>query len=55
MSNSEEKFWLNDLSSLFKQLNFIPYGDMGSGSRLNAITRIIIVCYIIMLICKYKF
>jgi hypothetical protein len=54
-NNNEEKFWLTDFKSLFKEINFMPYGDVGSGGRLNAITRIIIVVYIIMLICKYKY
>jgi hypothetical protein len=54
-NNNEEKFWLTDFNSLFKEINFMPYGDVGSGGRLNAITRIIIVVYIIMLICKYKY
>jgi len=54
-NNNEEKFWLTDFKSLFKEINFMPYGDVASGGRLNAITRIIIVVYIIMLICKYKY
>jgi len=54
MHNEEEIFWVYDLSSLFRTFNLIPYGSIASGSRLNAISRLIILIYIILLIVKYK-
>lgn len=53
--NTEEKFWVYDLCALIRQINFIPYGDISSGSRLNAVTRLILLIFIIMYICKYKY
>jgi hypothetical protein len=53
-NNDEEIFWAYDLSSLFRCFNLVPYGSISSGSRLNAITRLVLLIYVILLIVKYK-
>lgn len=55
LHNKEENFWIYDLCALIRQINFIPYGDISSGSRLNAVTRLVLLIFIIMYICKYKY
>jgi hypothetical protein len=49
-----ETFWLEDFSKLFCNLSPIPYGNLSSGERLNAISRLIIYIAGIMCLCKYK-
>jgi len=49
-----EVFWLEDFSKLFCSLSPIPYGNLNSGERLNAITRLIIYMGALMIICGYK-
>ena len=54
-NNDEEIFWAYDISALFRCFNLVPYGSISSGSRLNAITRLVILIYIILLFAKYKY
>lgn len=43
MSNSNEKFWLNDPKVLFNSTIVLPTVDMTNAEKLNALTRLLIV------------
>lgn len=50
---SSDRFWINDLSVLYKKGNFvkiIPSTDMTKSEKLNAITRFCILMIIVLLI-----
>lgn len=46
---SEEKFWLEDISSLFKNFSLIPTREMSFNAKLNAATRLVLLITIILL------
>lgn len=48
-------FWLDDVSSLFCSLSPVPQGDLTSAQRLNAITRLILYIYLLMLVKRYRY
>jgi hypothetical protein len=43
------KFWLEDFSCLFKQINFIPDKNQNEQERLNSMTWVIIIVSLILL------
>lgn len=49
-SPTECKFWLEDVSCLFRNFNVLPNCDMGLGARLNALTWLVIVITLILLV-----
>ena len=49
-----ETFWIEDFSKLFCSLSPVPYGNLNSGERLNAITRLVIYVTVLLVACKYK-
>ena len=50
-----EVFWLQDFSKLFCSLSPIPYGNLGSGERLNALTRFVVYTTVIMAIIGFQY
>jgi hypothetical protein len=50
-----EIFWIDDITKLFCSLSPVPYGNLGSGERLNAATRFVIYLAIIMVCVGYKY
>ena len=44
---TEEKFWAEDLCDLFCNLSIIPKASMSLDSKLNALTRLVIIISII--------
>lgn len=47
---SQEKLWIDNLSSLFKKWTIIPSANMTKEEKLNSITRLIVVVSIILLL-----
>lgn len=56
--DSREKFldvfWLESPETLFLDLEFVPSNDISIERRLNAITRVILIVFIVLLVMKYK-
>ena len=46
----KSKFWLYDFKQLFKNKDLLPMDNMSFDSKLNCITRMVIVIYLIMLL-----
>lgn len=53
-NTEEEKPWIKNLQSLFCSWSFIPKGSVSSGTRFNAMTRLVIYTTIILILCKVK-
>lgn len=51
----EKTFWLKNPSCLFDELTVIPTENMTLAEKMNAITRLVILIFIIMLIFEYKY
>lgn len=49
----KDKFWIYDISELFKDFTILPNFEMSLSHRLNCISRIIIIISIILLVFKY--
>lgn len=52
---TEEKFWAEDLCDLFCNLSIIPKASMSLDSKLNALTRLVIIISIIAYFLKYQY
>lgn len=50
MSSVPEKFWLEDITDLFRQVTILPNSDMTEEERLNTMTRLVIIISIILLL-----
>lgn len=50
MSTHHEKFWLEDPSVLFTNLEVVPKKDMTQNEKLNAMTRLIVVVSLVLLV-----
>lgn len=48
------QFWIQDPQGLISDWKFIPNRHMSLEEKMNAITRLVIIIFIIMLILKYK-
>ena len=46
----KNKFWLYDFKQLFKNNDLLPMDNMSFDSKLNCITRLVIVIYLVMLL-----
>src|SRR5579885_1392791 len=53
--NCEETFWLNCPNCLLSDFRIIPTEDMTLEEKINTITRLVIIVFVIMLILKYKY
>ncbi len=53
MSSAPEKFWLENLSDLFRQVTILPNAEMTEEERLNAMTRLVIIISIVLLLFGY--
>lgn len=51
----EKTFWLKNPTCLFDDLTVIPTENMTLAEKMNAITRLVILVFIIMLIFEYKY
>ena len=49
-----EKVWLEDAKALFCSFSPIPLGSLDSGTRFNAVTRLIIYCTLICITLRLK-
>ena len=52
---NDNKFWLENLSVLFSSIQLVPTQDMNLAEQLNAITRLILVLFIIMLLFDFDY
>jgi len=52
---SQDVFWLDDFTKLFCSLTPIPQGKLSSPERLNAVTRLTLYIFLIMLSSNYKY
>lgn len=50
-----DRFWLESPECLLRDLNFVPNVDMTLEQRMNTITRLVIVIFIILLVVKAKY
>ena len=51
--SEKSKFWLNDISYLFKKANVMPTAEMSLEERLNALTRLLIIFSLFVIILGY--
>lgn len=50
-----EKFWLQNLGSLFSSPQMIPMKNMNFSEQLNAITRLIVVIFVVLFLIKFEY
>jgi hypothetical protein len=53
--NKNHKVWTDDFCSLLNNIDIIPTKNMSKNEKINAITRMILVVFIIMVIMKYRY
>jgi len=51
----KEKFWLTNITGLFKSLQVIPMNDMSLGEQMNALTRLMIILFVIMFLFNFPY
>ena len=49
------KVWMDDLCAIFDKPEIIPIGTMTKNEKINAITRLVLVIFVIMSIVKYPY
>ena len=55
MCNTEdEPVWFRDIRSLWCSWSPVPKGSMKSGTRFNAITRLLVYTTVVLIVCKTK-
>lgn len=53
-SDCRRTFWVEAPLCLLKDLRFVPNDEMTLEEKMNAITRIVLIVFVIMLVMKYK-
>ena len=51
----KNKLWIENITNLFCNFNFIPLESMGLAEQMNALTRLIIIIFIILLLLNFKY
>ena len=49
------KFWIYDITQLFKSIEIIPFPTMSLESQMNSITRLVLILFIFLLLINYKY
>ena len=48
-------FWLDNINNLFYSSSIIPERRMKLAEKMNAMTRLVIVFFIILMACNFKY
>src|SRR5690349_6562532 len=51
----EEKFWMDDVCTLFSSIRIIPLPDMTKNEKLNAFTRLVMVISGALFVLQYEY
>lgn len=51
----KNEFWLENITNLFCTFNLVPLDDMSPAEQMNALTRLVIVVFIVLFILDFKF
>jgi hypothetical protein len=51
----KNKFWIENITNLFCTFSLIPLDDMNLAEQMNALTRLVIVIYVILLLFGFRF
>jgi hypothetical protein len=55
MTCADKKFYLEHFPTLFSNIQVVPTSDMNLAEQLNALTRLVIIIFIIMLLFNFTY